>query len=193
MDKEYVRKLLPEKPPEGLLQWTLKNCDGELGLDLLVWKGITVPVYNMDYLMGCNTKPTRRERAAECTCLKCGSKFVTERIGNALEFWIDECGEWWPLDPNGPLRIDTQFGEEEEAGYRTEIDGENEEVPCPMCYETLRTIPAKKLRGGRRKQILVASIMKLEQYAAVVYWLVSRTIFEENHEHEVFPSGSGPG
>lgn len=187
MDKEYVRQLLPEKPPEGLLQWTIRHCDGELGPDLLAWKPVTVPVYNMSYLMGCSSKPTRPERAAECTCLKCGSKFVTERIGNALEFWIDECGEWWPLDPNGPLRIENPFGEEEECGYRTEIDGENEEVPCPMCYETLRTIPAKKLRGGRRKQILVASIVKLEQYAAVVYWLVCRTIFEESHEYEAFP------
>ena len=31
MDKERIRQLLPEEPPEGLLEWTKRNCDGELG------------------------------------------------------------------------------------------------------------------------------------------------------------------
>ena len=76
MDKEYVRKLLPEEPPEGLLKWTLGHSDDELGAQFLVWKSVTVPVYTLDYLMNNNLKPSRIERVAECTCLKCGSKFV---------------------------------------------------------------------------------------------------------------------
>lgn len=186
MDKEKVRQLLPEEPPKDLLKWTLGHCDDELGPQYLVWKSVTVPVYTMDYLMDNNLKPSRRERVAECTCLKCGSKFVTEKIGNALEFWIDDCGEWWPLDPNGPLRID-ELSAEENIGYRTEVDGYNEATPCSVCYETLRTIPEKDLRGGRTKQILVASIMTVEEYAAVVYWLVSRTIYPDGNTYNVYP------
>lgn len=186
MDKERIRQLLPEEPPEDLLKWTLNHCDDELGPQYLVWKSVNIPVYTMDYLMNNELRPSRRERVAECTCLKCGSKFVTEKIGNTLEFWIDDCGGWWPLDPNGPLRID-ELSAEEDTGYRTEVDGYNEATPCPMCYETLRTIPEKNLRGGRTKQILVASILTVEQYAAVVYWLVSRTIYPDGNTYNVVP------
>ena len=190
MDKERIRQLLPEEPPEGLLEWTKRHCDGELGPAYLTWKSVSVPVYNMDYLMGCSSKPSRRERVAECTCLKCGSKFVTEKIGNTLIFWVDECGEWWPLDPNGTLGqgvINPLDAEDNDTGYRVDVDGDNEAMQCPMCYETVRSIPAKNLRGGRRKQILVNSIQTVEQYAVVVYWLVCRTIYEEGHEYQVFP------
>lgn len=186
MDKERIRQLLPEEPPEGLLKWTLSHCNGELGPRYLVWKSINIPVYTMDYLMNNDLRPSRREQVAECTCLECGSKFVTEKIGDSLEFWIDECGEWWPLDPNGPLRID-ELSTEEDIGYRTEVNGDNEATQCPMCYETLRTIPEKKLRGGRTKQILVASILTVEEYAAVVYWLVRRTIYPDGSTYYVYP------
>lgn len=187
MDKERIRQLLPEEPPEGLLKWTMKNCDDELGPQYLVWKSVNIPVYSMEYLMTDNSfKPVRRERVARCTCLKCGSQFITEKIGNVLEFWIDECGEWWPIDPNmnGPWK---EMDERAEMGYRAEVDGDDEALMCPMCSETIKTIPAKNLRGGRTKQILVASIMTVGQYAAVVYWLVARTIHEDGNNYNVVP------
>lgn len=186
MDKERIRQMLPEEPPEGLLQWTKRHCDGELGPEYLAWKSVTIPVYTMDYLMNNNLRPSRKERVAECTCLKCGSKFVTEKTGNALEFWIDDCGEWWPLDPNGP-GDPKELNQEDTTGYQVEVDGENEVMQCPMCYETVRTIPERNLRGGRRKQVLVVSIATLEKYAAVIYWLVRRIIFENRNEYEVYP------
>lgn len=186
MDKEAIRKLLPEEPPEGLLNWTLGHCEDELGPQYLVWKSVTIPVYTLDYLMNNDLRPYRREWVAECTCLKCGSKFVTEKIGNSLQFRIDDCGEWWPLDPNGPLKID-EFSAKEEMGYQTEVDGDNEAMQCQMCYETIRTIQEKNLRGGRTKQILVASILTVEKYAAVVYWLVSRTISPDGNAYNVYP------
>lgn len=183
MDKERIRQLLPEEPPKDLLKWTLGHCEDELGPQYLVWRSEKVPVYDLESLM-CGYKPKRREWIAQCTCLKCGSQFVTQKTGNLLEFWVDECGEWWPTDPNSNGPWDD---ENAEMGYGVDVDGDGEALTCPMCYETIRTIPAKNIRGGRTKQILVASIMKVEKYAAVVYWLVSRTIYDDGNDYNVVP------
>ena len=56
-----------------------------------------------------------------------------------------------------------------------------------MCYENIQTIQAKNLRGGRHKQILVVSIETVGEYAAVVYWLVRKEIFEDYQKHSVIP------
>ena len=183
MDKEYIRQILPEVPRDGLLKWTRKNSEGELGANFLVWRSERVPVYDMDYLMSGRKKP-RYERVAACTCLCCGSQFVTEHTGSTLEFWISEDGEWWNLDPQREIPSDDEgrcYG-----GYMVDVnDGTN--MTCPMCYETLTTIQAKNLRGGRIKQLLVASIEVVDQYAAVVYWLVRREISENSDRYMVSP------
>lgn len=185
MDKELIRQLLPEKPRPGLLNWTLSNCDDELGEQYLVWKRERTPVYGLEQLMTNDLKPMRYEHTARCTCLRCGHEFNTELYGDILSFWIDECGEWWSLDPNGRQ----PFGDEDAAenGYMVEIGGDGDTLTCPMCYETLYTIPASKLKGGRRKQILVVSIEVVNEYAAVVYWLVRREIYDDGNDYHVLP------
>ena len=189
MDKEYVRQLLPEKPRNGLLQWTKQNCDGELGPGYLVWRPERVPVYDMDYLMTERSKP-RYERVARCKCLCCNSEMLTEYSGTTLTFWIDECGEWWAMDPSGQTHPMGEHEDPEEyftdTGYTVEVVDDGELI-CQMCYEPVRTIQERKLRGGRHKQIQVVSIEKIEQYAAIVYWLVRRDIDPEGQHHSVYP------
>lgn len=183
MDKEAIRNLLPDKPRPGLLNWAIRECGEDLGPNYLTWKSVQVPVYDTEYYM--TGRGPKHRRVACCTCLKCGSKMYTEYNGSTLEFWVDESGEWWPLDPTG---LTPQWDEENEAenGYMVEVaDGEG--LSCPMCYETLHTIQAKNLRGGRRKQILIVSIETVEQYAAVIYWLIRREIFEDINEYTVIP------
>lgn len=182
MDKERIRQLLPELPPKDLLRWTIHHCEGELGHPYLVWKRVRVPVYQMEYLME-GIKPKRHVWAADCTCLKCGSHFVTENVGNTLLFWVDDCGDWWPLDPSGQ----SPYGEEsEDQGYTVEVEADDN-MQCPCCCETVRGIEAKSLRGGRLKQIMVASIVNLDGYAAIMYWLVQRYIFADSNEYNVIP------
>lgn len=183
MDKEQIRTILPEEPPKGLLRWTLGNCDDELGPQFLVYRPIRVPVYDMAELM-CGGKPKRNVRAAECRCSRCGGHFLTELDGGVLTMWVDESGEWWPLDPTG----NDPFEDEDhmETGYTVEI-GERDNMPCPFCGETVRTIEARKLKGGRIKQILVASICTVDRYAAVMYWLVQRKISDVGDDYDVFP------
>lgn len=186
MDKELIRQLLPQKPRPGLLTWTLENCGDDLGEQYLVWKPERIPVYTMEELMH-GRKPSRHERVASCTCLRCGAEFATELNANTLTFWIDDCGEWWNLDPNGQYLEPLIDEDTAENGYMVEIYGVGENLQCPMCYETLYTIPAKSLRGGRRKQILVASIEVVNEYAAVLYWLVRREIYDDGNCYEVLP------
>lgn len=189
MDKEYVRQLLPEKPRDGLLKWTLKHCTEDLGPNYLVWKPERVPVYDLDYLMD-ERKPTRYEKVAACTCLKCGAQMRTEYIGSTLQFWIDECGEWWAMDPTGQTHPMAEDEDNEEyftdTGYVAEVNN-GDSLSCPMCYETMTAIQAKNLRGGRRKQVLVVSIETVEQYAAVACWLVRREIYEDSERYTVYP------
>lgn len=184
MDKERIRQRLPEEPPEDLLKWTLGHCDDELGPQYLVHQPVRVPVYDMAYIMVGERSPKRKVKAEECTCLKCGGRFLTETDGGILTMWVDDCGEWWALDPTGPA----PYEDEDDLlnGYMVEV-GEGDNLPCPYCYETLHTIEAKRLKGGRTKQILVASILKVEEYAAVVYWLVSRTIYPDGNTYNVYP------
>ena len=184
MDKELIRQMLPEEPRPGLLNWAKKNCKEDLGARYMTWKRETINIYSMEYLMGCDTKAYRRERVARCTCLCCGSQFVTEITGSILMFWIDECGEWWGLDPSGQQPFEDE--DTVENGYMVEIH-DGDDLVCPMCHESVRLIQGKNLRGGRRKQILVPSIEVVGEYAAVVYWMVRREIFEDHQEYFVYP------
>lgn len=183
MDKEAIGKLLPEEPWPGMLKWAIKNCEDDLGPNYLTWRTERIPIYDMDYLMSDRKKP-RSMRVAACTCLKCESQMVTEYCGSTLQFWMGEDGEWWPLDPNGRQPFEDEEGEAN--GYMVEV-ADGEALSCPMCYETLTAIQAKNLRGGRRKQVLVVSLETVGNYAAVVYWLVRREIFEDSNEYKVIP------
>ena len=185
MDKEYIRQILPEEPPEGLLRWAFNNCEADLGPQYLSWKPVKIPVYEMEYLMDNHSGPKRYERAADCTCLKCGGHFLTELCGNVLTLWVDECGEWWPLDPTGgPQPFEDE--DQSESGYMVEVtDGDS--LPCPFCYENLTVIDGRKLKNGRRKQVLVVSIENVDNYATIVYWLVRRTIYDDGNDYEVIP------
>ena len=183
MDKEAIRQLLPEQPRPGLLQWAKVECSEDLGTDYLVWKSDRVPVYDLEVVM--SGKRPRYRRVASCTCLHCGAQMQTEYYGTTLNFWVDECGEWWALDPNAMGHL---FDDEEsvENGYTIEIN-DGDAIVCPMCYDNVHTIQAKNLRGGRHKQVLVVTIETLGEYAAVMYWLIRREIFEDHQHYSVIP------
>ena len=186
MDKEYIRQILPEKPRPGMLQWILANCDDELGDQYLVWRAEKVPIYPdpVELMTPAKWKPKRYERMAKCTCLACGAEFYTELNGSTLTFWFDE----WPIDPfRIPPWAEAEDPEDAvENGYDADInDGDN--ITCPMCERDVRVLHAQKLRGGRRKQVLVSSVETVGNYAAVVYWLVWRDIFDDGNDYGVFP------
>lgn len=186
MDKEFIRQLLPEKPRPAMLPWVLTNCGYELGDQYLVWKPESVPVYGelKPVMEPKDWKPVRHARLAHCTCLHCGSQFYTELNKKTLQFFYDDCGEVWPIDPS--TQQPNVDDDEWENGYTVDIeDGDN--VLCPMCFDTVFAISHRKLRGGRRKQILVASVEVVDSYAAVVYWLVYRDIYDDGNDYGARP------
>lgn len=184
MDKEWIRQILPQQPPEGLLRWTISNCDDELGPHYLTWKPVKVPIYEMEYLMDNSLGPKRYELVADCTCLKCGGHFLTELCGSIPSMWIDENGEWWPLYPTGTQPFEDE--DQVESGYMVEL-GEGDSMVCPFCYDTLIVTDGRKFRNGRRKQVLVVSVGTVDAYAAVMYWLVRRTIRDDGNDYAVIP------
>lgn len=186
MDKEFIRQMLPEKPRPGMLSWVMANCDDELGDQYLVWHPERVPIYGEIkwFMTSEDWKPVRYERMARCVCLQCGSEFFTELNGQTLNFFYDECGESWPIDPN--TQQPNVSDEEWEDGYTVDItDGDN--LGCPMCSGTVHVLSHRKLRGGRRKQILVSSVEIVDSCVAIVYWLVFRDIYEDGNDYGVRP------
>lgn len=186
MDKEFIRQMLPNHPRPGMLPYVLANCDDELGDQYLVWRPEVVPIFGelKRTMTADDWKPIRHERMANCVCLQCGHRFLTEFNGSTLQFWFDACGEAWPIDPSIGLPYEDE--ESYESGYDVEID-DGDNLCCPMCQSDVYVISYRKLRGGRRKQILVASVEVVGTYAAVIYWLVYRDILEYGNDYGVRP------
>lgn len=182
MDKELIRQILPERPRPGMLPWVLANCDDELGPQYLVWRPVTVPVYDPECIL--ERRKPRRVRLAQCTCFVCGSTFHTELAGRTLSFFYDDCGSVWPIDPS--TQQPSVDDEAWENGYTVEVEGGGN-IACPMCEDTVGVVDTRKLRGGRRKQILVASVEVVDKYAAIVYWLVYRDIWDDGNDYGARP------
>lgn len=171
MDKEAVRKLLPETPPKGLIAWTRNHCGDELGPAYMVYASEMVSVYpDLAELMEYNdTRPRRRVRAARCFCASCREDFVTRWIPGVRGIRVieGEDGQIYSADPGGAYPT---------AGGTAADLIEGDTMTCPNCQQDVQLIRAGALRGGRTKQILVVAVQTVGRYAAVVYWMVRRRI-----------------
>lgn len=169
MDREYIRRRLPEEPPAGLLSWAIKNCRDELGGDYMIFcnERIREPV-PLEELME-NVTVGKKIWAAHCTCTACNDDFHTDRIPGGLGFRMldGEDGNLynWP-------------GVDAEPGTVVDVT-ENDTIICPNCFEECRVIAARSIRGGRTKQIKICTLQNIEGYTAIIYWLVSSTIHED--------------
>lgn len=175
MDKEWVRQNLPEAPSFDICRWALKNTDGELGSNYMAFKPEKVTIYPERQLIERpeDREPIRTVRAAWCKCSICENEFCTEMHGPDPVFFVDDCGCAWALDPGEDAPEEDTY----EFGYSTTApDGTL--FTCPVCGYDVTMIKAARLRGGRRKQIMVLSVETVGEYAAVIYWMVQRTIFE---------------
>ena len=170
MDKEAVRKLLPETPPEDLIKWTRDHCGDELGPEYMVYGSEMVSVYpDLAEIMEYNDiRPRRRMRAARCLCTVCQEDFVTQWIPGVRGIRVieGEDGQIYSADP----------GEDYAYGGTVIELVEGDAVICPNCWEQVQLIRSGALRGGRTKQILVVAVHTVGRYAAVVYWMVRRRI-----------------
>lgn len=178
MEKEHIRRCLPEKPPEGLIDWTRNNAPDELGGQFMVWTAERVQVQPRIEELLCGGGKTRSEWAARCTCTECDNDFLTQKVSgiHAVRFFEGEDGMLYEFDPGSALP------DISENGWINDIyDGEV--FHCPGCLAEVELIHSSKLRGGRTKRILTISLQVVEGYMALIYWHVCRYIDEFPQEY----------
>lgn len=181
MEKEWMRHRLPEKPPEGLVQWTKNACPHDMGGEMLVFKGVRVPVQPpIEEIMETNSLRLRYEWAAECTCTACHDTFITQKVNghDAIRLVAGEDGIPYTLEPGEPYGVEA-FAQHlcvEEA-----FSGET--LTCPMCMSEVELLHSRFLRGGRTKRCMVQTVQNVEGYTAILYWMVYRCIDESGFDY----------
>ena len=171
MDKEIIRQLLPEEPPEGLIEWARKtHGKTELGGKYCTYYSERIPIApSIAEVLEHNSMASRRkEWAAVCTCSSCQEDFITQKEPgeNAIRLVAGEDGWNYVVEPG--YAVDPYMG--------IEIQREGDTFLCPMCGKEIQLIHKRKLRGGRRKQILVISVQNVDGHTALIYWMVHRDI-----------------
>lgn len=182
MDKEYIRKRLPEAPPPGLLQWTKENLAEELGHELCIFKAeqMAVPA-TMDEIMHYQSTKSRSVWAASCTCTACQEDFITakETGADAILLLEGEDGSSYPMEP---------WGEDMDIYTYQVRQKQGDTFLCPYCGTKVELVHAKKMRNGRTNQVLVISVENVEGYTGIFYWMVRRWVSEWGiSEYSVWP------
>lgn len=172
MEKEALRWRLPENPPKGMVSWVKENCGEELGRDITVFRHERIrPAPPLEDIMEYNTLKGKSVWATYCSCHACGESYYTEKVEGADAFYVidGEDGVVYTADPGGNY--------DGTDGTMVPVE-ENDGFLCPICGAETRAVKARSIRGGRTKQIQVASLHAVDGYAIIVYWLV-RKIFNE--------------
>ena len=167
MEKEYFCRRLPEQPPKGLISWAKRNLSGDLGGGYTVFRAERIRLApDLQELMD-NQIEGRSVWAAYCTCTACGESYHTRKVPGLNAFYISQGddGETYPT------RMDMEL----EDYWDIEV-APNDQINCPMCGCNTTVIHARNLRGGRTKQVQVATLHAIDGYAVVVYWLVQNNI-----------------
>lgn len=173
MDISYILNHLPTAPSEQLIQWTRSNATGDLGGDYMIHTAERVSLApSMAELLEYEAVPPIKSIwASRCLCTACTEEFITHKItgADAIRMYEGEDGQWYPLDPGEQV-----FGD---GGFVVDVfDGEK--MNCPNCLADVELIHSRKLRGGRKKQIMVSSVENIGPYSAFITWLISRNISE---------------
>lgn len=176
MDREFIRRHLPEEPPKGMLGWAVRNLSSELGEEYMIFKGVRARrAPTLEEVME-NDSNGESVWAAECLCTNCQESFLTEKIPGIDGFRV-AVGE---DEETYPCFYDY------EAGTVVEV-GEGDEIFCPNCGERCRAVAAKHIRGGRTKQVRVCSLDNVEGYTAILYWLVWKRVDENGVWYDADP------
>lgn len=169
MEKEYFCRRLPEQLPKGLISWAKRNLSGDLGGDYTVFKSDRIRIApDLQELMD-NQIEGRSVWAAYCTCTACGESYHKRKVPGLNAFYISQRDDGVTY----PTRMDAEL----EDYWDIEV-APNDQINCPMCGCNTTVIHARNLRGGRTKQVQVATLHAIDGYAVIVYWLVRNNIQE---------------
>lgn len=167
MDKEIMRQLLPEKPPEGMLRWVRTQCPDGIADEYTIFvneRGRQAP--DMWELMDNRTKG-KSTWMTYCKCTACNESYYTKKVKGFRAFVMakGEDGEFYTA-PEGEC-LD---------GVNYIHVAEGDKMNCPFCESRTKVIHASSLRGGRTKQLQVATLHNISGYAVIVYWLAKKEI-----------------
>ena len=173
MDKEYIRRRLPESPPPELLKWAKENLADELGNELCIFKAerMAIPATPEEIMYYQSTKSRRSVWAANCTCTACQEDFITakEPGADAILLYEGEDGNIYTIEP---------WGEDVDIYTYQVRQKQGDTFHCPYCGTKVELVHAKKMRNGRTNQVLVISVGNVEGYTGIFYWMVRRTVTE---------------
>lgn len=178
MEKEYFCRRLPEQPPKGLVSWAKRNLSGDLGGEYTVFKSERIRTApDLQELMD-NQIEGKSIWAVNCTCTACEESYYTRKVPGLNAFYISQGddGETYPT------RMDMEL----EDTWDIEVMP-NDQIYCPMCGCNTTVIHARSLRGGRTKQVQVATLHAIDGYAVIVYWLVQNNIQEYGCCYDAVP------
>lgn len=167
MDKEIMRQLLPEKPPEGMLRWVRTQCQDDIADEYTIFvneRGRQAP--EMWELMDNRTKG-KSTWMTYCTCTACNESYYTQKVKGFRAFVMAE-GE------DGAFYTAPEGECLDGVNYIPVAEGD--EMNCPFCGNKTKVIHASSLRGGRTKQIQVATLHNISGHAVIVYWLAKKEI-----------------
>lgn len=167
MDKEIMRQLLPEKPPEGMLRWVRTQCLDDIKDEYTIFvneRGRQAP--EMWELMD-NWTVGKSTWRTFCTCTACKESYYTKKVPGYRAFIMaeGEDGEFYTV-PEGECLDGVQYIHV----------AEGDEMYCPFCGGKTKVVHANSVKGGRTKQIQVATLHNISSYAVIVYWLAKKEI-----------------
>lgn len=170
MEIGYIIKRLPEAPPEGLVKWVENTQEEKFGPPFCSWKSERVRLGpTLEMLMCEQSTKGCSVWAADCRCGACGEDFYTAKVPGeeAILMVTGEDGSYYTAELDGGWDPTC-----------TEIQREGDEFYCPFCGSKVQLIHRRKLNGGRKQQVMIASVQVVEGYLGIFYWMVWRSIDE---------------
>lgn len=176
MDVNEIAKLLPEQPRTGMIEDVFKKEHySDLGGEFLIYwrESIRLEPELQRTMSGADfdayEKNTVTRWGASCRCTACGEEFdagYENKHGlSGIKLFQGEDGQIYP----GYVSPDCD-------DYDVVVLNSGESCFCPYCNAKV-TVKAKNKLGSERKyQVLITSVEKVGDCAAIVTWLLQRKL-----------------
>ena len=159
--------LVPRTPPEGLREWTLQKCRGDLGRYGLVYEVEYVEDCGLEYLLDDRAKP-RKIKMVRCRCSCCGEDIL-------LNWGKDERHGYGFILP-----------EDIEGDWPRTVTAAGDEAVCPVCGEEVLVNKAAAIGYGyyvtAESSVMSASLVGESDMLALTGWTVQRRVYRSGTE-----------
>lgn len=183
-EKERLLGLLPTEPPEWLKPWVgnrIMKESADLGEEYLIYRGVRMTQPPDMWELFDNHMSGKKRWMAECYCTACGETTYTDKTPEGVVVNYSEDGYCYSDIAGTPICEEDEL----DCGRIAVADGEN--VNCPLCQENVRLIHSKRIGEGKTKQVMVMTVDRIEKYAVLMCWMVSRSIYQHGTTISIRP------